>query len=199
MNDLSGLMTAICQDPEDMLARLAYADLCEEVGDIDRATFIRKSIEIDRARRRWGGGFDSCEPCPYLNPTLLTVQAILDKIIGSIESCLTNRTLWMQPVFDVAPIYPYPTFGRGFVEELSFSMVDWMWYGPRYVKVAPLTKIFITSEHENHSYPVIRLVRIPPAIEKRIGPKQFPNRETARAELAEHCLAWARQVAFEVT
>lgn len=44
--DRAALLRAICVDPADDFPRLAYADLCEEDGDPDRAAFIRDQLRI---------------------------------------------------------------------------------------------------------------------------------------------------------
>ena len=41
------LLRAVCQDPEDCVARLAYADYCEEVGEEWRSQLIREAFYPD--------------------------------------------------------------------------------------------------------------------------------------------------------
>jgi uncharacterized protein (TIGR02996 family) len=43
---MNTLLQVIIADPADNLARLAYADFCEEQGDVERATFIRLMIDL---------------------------------------------------------------------------------------------------------------------------------------------------------
>ena len=45
--DLGTMRRAVLLDPSDDLARLAFADACEEAGDIGRAEFVRVQVELD--------------------------------------------------------------------------------------------------------------------------------------------------------
>jgi uncharacterized protein (TIGR02996 family) len=49
MTDRDGILLAVCENPEDDLPRLAYADLCEENGDEARARYIRACLKMARA------------------------------------------------------------------------------------------------------------------------------------------------------
>lgn len=48
MSDREAVLKAILDDPADDLPRLAFADLCEEAGDVTRAEFIR--VQLEQAR-----------------------------------------------------------------------------------------------------------------------------------------------------
>jgi uncharacterized protein (TIGR02996 family) len=46
MNDEQGLLKAIAETPNDVLARLAYADFCEEQGRLSRANLLRATAHL---------------------------------------------------------------------------------------------------------------------------------------------------------
>src|SRR4051812_34816813 len=46
------LLAAIREQPDDDLARLAYADWLEESGEADRAQFVRLQVQYDRQETR---------------------------------------------------------------------------------------------------------------------------------------------------
>jgi uncharacterized protein (TIGR02996 family) len=50
MTDHDALINAILAEPDDDTARLVYADFIEELGEVERATFIRTQIELARCQ-----------------------------------------------------------------------------------------------------------------------------------------------------
>lgn len=47
MTDLETCLWAVLADPDDSTVRLAFADACEEAGDVSRAEFIRTQLRLD--------------------------------------------------------------------------------------------------------------------------------------------------------
>ena len=48
MTQRDALLRAVCENPDDDLPRLVFADWCEENGEPERADFIRTQIELRR-------------------------------------------------------------------------------------------------------------------------------------------------------
>ncbi len=59
MDDGKLLLNAILENPEDDTVRLAYADYLDEIGNPERAGFIRFGVEI-AGRADWSGECESC-------------------------------------------------------------------------------------------------------------------------------------------
>jgi uncharacterized protein (TIGR02996 family) len=65
MTDLEMLRRAVCEQPSDTVARLAYADECEITGLDDLAKFVRLSVGLDGVNQDHFCPFDQsqCKPC----------------------------------------------------------------------------------------------------------------------------------------
>jgi uncharacterized protein (TIGR02996 family) len=48
MGEREALLRAVCENPDDDLPRLVFADWLEEQGELERAEFIRGEVELDR-------------------------------------------------------------------------------------------------------------------------------------------------------
>ncbi len=51
MNERDALLHAVCDNPDDDVPRLVFADWLQEHGEEDRAGFIRMQIESARTER----------------------------------------------------------------------------------------------------------------------------------------------------
>ena len=49
MTQRDALLRAVCENPDDDLPRLVFADWCDENGEPERAEFIRTQIELRRS------------------------------------------------------------------------------------------------------------------------------------------------------
>lgn len=112
------LLAAIIGDPTDLVARLAYADRCEEEGDVHRAEFIRGMIDLYEA--------DPEESFPGITRASRRsvvdadprVRKALDRILGAYHRDVrvhAEVAAWQRAG---------GTWRRGFVECLSNSLAD---------------------------------------------------------------------------
>jgi uncharacterized protein (TIGR02996 family) len=148
--DLSALFHAICQDPMDDLARLAYADVLEEMGQTSRAEFIRVQIELARLpyeqdadgqvyldeclrnhkcelERRQRDLFSGSGPL-FWNDLPGAHRATVEKDI-SVESACGNKYL----------------ISRGFVSEVRCYQQKWLDHGQVIVRLQPVEKVVLTD------------------------------------------------------
>lgn len=63
--DHAALMTAIIADPDDDLPRLAFADYCEEIGEVERGELVRVQLESEKPCD-WRADYDGLS-CPEYN------------------------------------------------------------------------------------------------------------------------------------
>src|SRR5262245_54727910 len=114
------LLAAICADPHDLAARLAYADLLEEGGDPDRAEFIRLQFELDSV--------------PYAHPRYSALRKR--------ERCLLaeHERVWA----DLGPGVHSCVFRRGFVEAARMTAGNFLRHAGRLFRRSPLHRVRLT-------------------------------------------------------
>lgn len=158
---LAPFLDAVCADPADMAVRLIMADRLTELGEDDRAEFIKAQVELSqpkywtdagrprmrkgrRLRKRekelWKGNKELIQhPCQWFDIPNWACLADL----GQTKIC------WTTENYDEI----IATVRNGFVEEVSLSMQDWITHGPALVRVCPLRKVRITDKRPggNHA------------------------------------------------
>lgn len=148
MTGLDALLQAILADPADDFARLAYADLCEERGDGDRAEFIRVQLELGRH-----GNGQLCNACHEVFR--------LGRPAGSACRCgrmaLRRRerelmyagpapgdiSRWADPLNDL-PLEDW-SFRRGFVAELTCPWDAFATHHAALTVACPLEAVTLTT------------------------------------------------------
>lgn len=153
MNTRDVLLQAILADPADDLPRLAYADVCEEEGDPDRAAFIRESIAIANT------GWTRCENVPI---------AAMPKRCGQCQWCQHARVIDLlhTPVCNSAigkqPFDYVCTWGYGFSRPRQKSNPEAVLYFSRgwLREIAMSEKLFLGHGKELFCSHPIELVRL---------------------------------------
>lgn len=136
LSDRAAILRAVIDDPADDLARLAFADWCEEGGELERAEFIRVQIEAETPI----GILPTGEVIRVRDVKGPRQAALLER-----ESLLLNvvRHHWL-------PLYtPDVDFVwcRGFVESVRLPLAAWLKHSHRLVREHPLARVEVT-DHE---------------------------------------------------
>lgn len=150
MSDSEMLLTAILREPSDDLARLAFADRCEEAGDADRAAFIRLQLAMEERVNCCEGvpGDDlwRCGPCQMLRRRAAEL--------------LAHAPLWWLPLPAVMSSYTprihFNPFGfvkgdnifayrRGFCNEVRCRLGNWHKAGEAIVKSHPVETLKLSD------------------------------------------------------
>ena len=145
---LASLHAAVVANPEDLVVRLVLADYLEEVGEADRAEFIRVQIELakpfiepDDARllcRRervllhdfkldmWQA-FASWTPSNWT----MTTHAHEMKFRVGVKEGTQDIWCWVR---------------RGFLEEAECLESDWLTHGPAIVQEHPIRRVVLVDK-----------------------------------------------------
>lgn len=170
MSDQDALLAAVCADPADDLPRLAYADLCEERGDLARAEYVRLSVTAARLepscrcaackqfelrpplRGTSGGKACTCDP---------TWRAAKVRCSQMLNGCPPNGELWAGKFLRSLGLrFDYR---RGFVGSVELTLAQWLEYGPRLVELHPLAHVRQTDAAPTFTtYPAPPTLNHPP-------------------------------------
>lgn len=133
MTSTCGLIEAIVENPEDDLARLAYADWLEEQGDPHHhAEFIRLQM---RREGLWVNGYYSS----------------LDYRIGGLH--LNHAYDWLEEFYPLAVCFAkLENWERGFPWKIECDSVTWEDFGKKLVKRFPLTYVTLTDKKPRQCY-----------------------------------------------
>lgn len=218
---LDELLVDICENPEDIGLRLIYADALEEVGEVERAEFIRVQVE------EYG------LVCSCLPPVKHMKCRKCSLLIRARELLLVNCREWC-PYYTSENGYeiilserwfytgtPACDFRRGFVERIVCSMGQWMRYGRQLVKEQPVLTVEIIDRSPYHNWVVtgsrnypyawqattgeieVRENYLPVRIFKNFSYEEdkygrlsicgFRSVKAASGALSRACLRWARE------
>lgn len=184
MTTQESLLAAIIADPDDNLARLAYADWCEEGGDFANADFIRSQIadpnlyilanSHDGVTLRWHRGFVCAVICSLL--------------------------WWIHRGRDYVRLHPIEQVGitdRRPTNVWSYASAGgyWDWQPMPHGHTVPATSESPTSFLPFDIYILVHYPagRVEPdRFTKRV---YFQNEQAAMDALSEACLKWAKQAA----
>jgi uncharacterized protein (TIGR02996 family) len=214
---LDDLLRAVCADPADDGARLAYADRCEEEGQTERAEFVRVQCElarIDREEDAWHRPYvvngERVTPEPW-GDLCRREGELLDGVCGlGVEALpvidgLTRSNLvgsggygWHRRDNPSPQTGIEARFRRGFVESITCSCADWIAHGPAVVAVQPVTAVRLADAviHQsggNSTYYVGGLGMFPREYWREL--ENLPSRQAAHAALSAVCVRWARAAA----
>lgn len=122
---------AICRDPADDQLRLAYADFCEETGDVTRAEYVRVQMAIARLESRKAereAGSLGQEPWEYTDELAKQLEALrrrelelftFDNISAWFRHEAFLRNTVSQTEFDAAGDVSMQLVRRGFVAAIT--------------------------------------------------------------------------------
>jgi uncharacterized protein (TIGR02996 family) len=160
MTDLDVLLRAACLDPADDLARLAYADACEEAGDAARAEFIRVQAEADRLRGlitdpRDNIGTGWSLPRPQADDLSRLARREHQILTGSAHHRYQDRHGRWSNTY-AAYVWGAPqdlwhlnakawTFRRGFISQISLPLAAFMEHAEALFRAHPLTSVTLTD------------------------------------------------------
>jgi uncharacterized protein (TIGR02996 family) len=141
MTEREALLRAVCEFPDDDTPRLVFADWLQEHGEEARAEFIRLQIERSRYAE------DSPE---YV--------ALRDR-----EEVIENehRLRWLAEMPNEPGWYWYPTFVRGFIDELAVNSyaVETSDPAPAFA-AAPIVMLTFSGQPITRWVPYLRRVRL---------------------------------------
>jgi len=137
---LAALLKAIIADPADDLARMAYADRCDEAGDRARAEFIRVQLKI-AALEREGLGWPFCAKCGRAAGWYDYTPRCYGEVcrLRMREYYSSRRFInwgWRAGVPQSIAV----TYGRGFVSEVSGHLDLLLEYLPAAVRLHPVER-----------------------------------------------------------
>lgn len=121
---LDSLLAEICASPADDLPRLAYADLCEEMGNLERADFIRLQLRMAKT--------------PPGSP-------LYDWMTSS---CMVQLENWHTSWFDSCGLMSSDVdykWRRGFVNHVKLESWDWLSKHRRLLASNPITEVVLTT------------------------------------------------------
>ncbi len=191
MTNREAILEAILDDPDDDLHRLAYADCCEEEGDLAMAEFIRLSL----AEADWPGR----APQGRARELLLAHWRQWVPMLSSDTSymvVLSNR--WSLQDSRGCPAVE---FHRGFVERVSWSTEQFFSLAVDLFRAHPVTEVILTDvvihpSGGNDTYYVGNLGRFPPQYWRRL--ENHPSQTAARDALSCVCVDHGRSLAGRV-
>lgn len=147
---LAALTRAILDEPADDFHRLAYADLCEETGDVARAEFIRLQLRLAEMRRDPSRPTDAATLAGWqigYHREMIAIAAIIgDGRKCECEVCLDKRAnallkqhaeAW-QPSQRMTFIWR-----RGFVVYASADISVWTLRGPELCRCQPVEAVTV--------------------------------------------------------
>ncbi len=220
MNDHAGFIDAICSDPEDIQARLIYADWLEERGD-PRGEFIRVQCELAAC-----DGVPCKEGCEAYNVKMAEYRVIwwcgecqrrkhlkgrefsLFESLGAnpfgLGHCISTVTIDPKKIATHSH-WTQCLVRRGFTEVIMLTIKDWLAHGPQIVRQTPVTEVWLNDMEPTDVTYVAGWTwmqgtlgapsHVPPELFYRMGGAWYPTEQEARAGLGRSALAWAREKA----
>lgn len=148
MNDEEGLLRAICFNPDDDGLRLIYSDYLEGAGQVERAEFIRKSIEKasygTRCTQERPPGIAGCGRCRFckLEDELMWGNFYsLHQPVESISGHAATTRHWSMFADPGLCVY----YWRGFVDTVSCTLAEFMAYAQEIAMTHPVRKWVLTD------------------------------------------------------
>lgn len=153
MATTNGLLDAICESPEDVALRLIFADWCEENGQEQRAELIRVQCELARL-----GGRCLKRDCTEKFVPLFSCCLACDMRRRDIElrSETSSALDWLHGG-DIEWDGLSGVLHRGFIEEVSITLEDWLEQAHAIQRATPLRVLRLRWESPPpRSYPFYR-------------------------------------------
>jgi uncharacterized protein (TIGR02996 family) len=154
-NDGAALLHTILEQPGEDAARLVYSDWLEEQGQTEltaQAEFIRCQVRLALH------GKAKANEANWPHPDWL-IFSKREALRRRERELLTDaRWLeWAQPIPELTSYAVYGadgewdwTFRRGFVDEVSYALDDWMRDGPTIVAAQPVISLRTPGHRPNH-------------------------------------------------
>ena len=150
MTELQKLHAAILAEPDDNLARLAYADECEAVGLIERANYIRTEVAIAMEGRKQ-------------NPDRAEIARLVKLRTEPPRDWDPRYSPRYQDWFAYSSTARAPfKWSRGFIVGAETLQERWIRYGPLLIVDWPIAKVRIECAQPNSHEGNYSWVRILP-------------------------------------
>jgi uncharacterized protein (TIGR02996 family) len=122
--ELDALYNVVLRDPDSDAPRLAYADACEQLGDLDRAEFIRLQIAETTAHRAGRS---------QVRSGVFQRRFTLQERFGQLwAGTIRNRVRYAQ-------------FFRGFVEKIAVDARQFLEHAEELYALAPVRRLTLTG------------------------------------------------------
>jgi len=209
----AALLRAVCLDPDDVVARLVYADWLEqEAGDQERGEFVRVQIRLAELREhkhpRQGGPRGQTLPACRLCDEMEELESRERELLGS---PVCRHCEWHAPLAHGGWEWD---FRRGFVEAVACTLDAWERHGPAAVLAQPVRAVRLSDRGPTHidrepgfgpwtwtlplaahsARPEYRRASLPQAIYDLCN-GWYPTEQDALDALSRACVAWARRKA----
>jgi uncharacterized protein (TIGR02996 family) len=162
MTELENLHRAILLDPDDDLARLAYADLLEEDGNHDRAKYIRLMVAAVKLQCRHSedtshasSSFsESCMSCALRKEAVALVMSVCGSVAvaaaggGSRSTAAAHRALFDIPITGSSAV-SYQ-LSRGFVCEVRSTLQEFEVSVADLFRRQPVTSLVLSDRRAFH-------------------------------------------------
>ncbi len=149
------LKYAILCNPEDTRLRLIYADYLDEIGECNRAEFIRVQCELADQLD------ENSEPRPQASPENDKYQDELEaRALELYEQSKLAKGIshgWIGQTLHLLGGNARFKIGRGFVEEVTLTESRWAWYGEQLVLENPIRYVNLIDKMP---MPILRGVEI---------------------------------------
>jgi uncharacterized protein (TIGR02996 family) len=147
------LLAAVAEAPDDLAVRLVYADRMEEIGNVDRAEFIRVQIRLgglgtptcertDIALLEWGKMTPRCR-CAVCKLKRREYQC----------SCRHIGVWDWHTTPDHAHLIRINDWRNGFVEQVTMTHQEWQTAGPSLVSVNPIRHLVLSVTSGGPTFP----------------------------------------------
>ncbi len=144
MTTCADLLAAILDRPEDDLPRMAFADLCEEQGDDERAKFIRASLEYASGESQERQRLAERMAAAYVRSDLTAagVQQWVDYRTGGIW-------MWWRDTAEATDYgsehRPMLYLWRGFIREIAFPQEQFLRHAESLFNSHPIERVRLTD------------------------------------------------------
>jgi uncharacterized protein (TIGR02996 family) len=131
------LLRAVRGDPEDDTLRLAYADYCDEVGDADRANFLRRHLEWQRGKETFVRDFIHASPNAVAE---LTVAVVRSAGVTVDWNAAVDRVVWDRLSRSLLPEGVAGDFDRGFLTAVRCTQAVFLTTAAEVFKRQPVVR-----------------------------------------------------------
>jgi uncharacterized protein (TIGR02996 family) len=151
---LQSLVQNVLEHPEEDSPRLVYADCLEEMGQVERAEFIRVQLEFERLHNSRGCGLrkgktQGCNICVSKKglrirrreKELLKEDGLWNNLFDRYFSTLEGQGFW------IGDSCFHAVFRRGFVDEIHCACAHWLHHGKAIVRQQPVRMLRFSDVH----------------------------------------------------
>jgi uncharacterized protein (TIGR02996 family) len=138
---LAALLRDVLDAPDDDGARLRYADRLDELGEPERAEFIRLDCLLWREWPDFSRAGNWERHFTEAGQKLTALERRIDELSGADDGvCL--RCDWHAPVPHVGWDWQ---IRRGFVEEVTCTAADWLTHADAILAMHPVSEVWLTK------------------------------------------------------